>query len=125
MTVNVAVVVPVSPSPTATSPPEIDGSAPASTAAVGAELTVAEPSSFEPVTATRMVEPTSPAFGTYVVAVAPGTGEQLSPAASQTSHWKAVATGANPENTPGEAVRVRPTWAVPEIEGGVVFAAGW
>src|SRR5919108_3214802 len=42
----------------------------------------------------------------------------------QRCHWYAYAIGAVPDHEPGDAVRVCPCCAVPEIVGGEVFAGG-
>ena len=59
----------------------------ADTTAVGAELALLEPTEFEPVTATRNVEPTSAATTVYDCDVAPLTLVQLFPLVSQRRHW--------------------------------------
>jgi hypothetical protein len=78
--------------------PEIDGSAVFEggdtgaggdvTTAVAADVAVAVATPLaDPVTATRSVEPASPAATAYVVPVAPETGAQLEPLESQRDHW--------------------------------------
>jgi hypothetical protein len=56
------------------------------TTPVAAEEADDEPALFDAVTATRTVEPTSPARMTYVVPVAPAMSEQVPPPASQRRH---------------------------------------
>src|SRR5581483_2740089 len=57
------------------------------TTAVGSEVAVASPASFEAVTVTRTVLPTSSERRTYARVVAPAIGAQRP--ASQRSHWYA------------------------------------
>jgi hypothetical protein len=58
------------------------------TTAVCAEVAVAVVTPFaEPVTAKRIVEPTSPAVSAYVVPVAPDAGAQLEPLELHRDHW--------------------------------------
>ena len=72
--------------------PEIVGGAvftgglPATTP-VCAEVALALPPAFVPVTTTRSVPPTSPATCVYVEAVAPAMSAQAAPAALQRRHW--------------------------------------
>lgn len=56
-------------------------------AAVCADTAVAEPARFVPVTATRIVVPTSAATSVYVCPVAPAMSAQLPPPLSQRRHW--------------------------------------
>ena len=58
----------------------------AATTVVGSELAVVE-RSFEAVTATRMVAPTSAGTTAYVCPVAPAMSMQLPPVALQRRHW--------------------------------------
>ena len=58
----------------------------ADTTAVCTELALLEPTEFEPVTATRNVEPTSAATSAYVCAVAAAMSTQPAPDESQRRH---------------------------------------
>ena len=58
----------------------------ADTTAVCAELALLEPTEFEPVTATRNVEPTSAATAVYDCKDAPAISTQLAPPESQRRH---------------------------------------
>ena len=61
----------------------------AATTAVCAELALLEPTEFEPVTATRNVEPTSAATAVYDCKDALAISTQLAPEASHRRHWYA------------------------------------
>ena len=58
----------------------------AATTAVCAELALLEPTEFDPVTATRNVEPTSAATAAYDCDPAPAISTQLAPPESQRRH---------------------------------------
>jgi hypothetical protein len=49
---------------------------------------------------------------------------QLAPAELQRCHWYANVIGLSPLQEPLDAVRVCPSWAVPEIVGRDVFVGG-
>ncbi len=57
------------------------------TTAVGLDVAVACPATFEAVTATRRVEPTSLSVAVYVEETAPEIGLQPVPLESQRCHW--------------------------------------
>src|SRR6266581_8921089 len=59
----------------------------AATTAVGREVAILEPASFDARTRTRSLLPTSTDVSVYVFAVAPMMFEQLTPLASQRRHW--------------------------------------
>jgi len=92
----------------------------AATTAVAAE--VAELArSFDAVTTTRRVDPTSAETSMYVDAAAPAVLTQFAPAVSQRRHWYAKEIGGVPDQAPGCAVRSCPSVTAPMIVGGDVF----
>jgi hypothetical protein len=91
------------------------------TVPVVADVASVEPSVFFAVTTTRSDLPMSAAVETGVVPTAPATVEQLFPLGLQRRHWYVNVIGPVPVHAPGSAVRVWPSWAVPEIVGGLAF----
>jgi hypothetical protein len=79
----------------------------AATACVASDVASVCPAVFDAVTVTLMAEPTSTVWRTYVGDVAPATGAQAAPKASQRFHWYAKEIG-DPDHVPGVAVKVEP-----------------
>jgi len=92
----------------------------AATAAVAVLVAAVGPVSFDAVTVTRIVFPTSPEPRRYCADVAPAREAQLAPAASQRFHWYAYDVGELVQ-VPFEAASCWPCCAAPEIVGGAVF----
>jgi hypothetical protein len=82
---------------------------------VTGEAATAEPPSFDAVTTTRIVPPTSAVVTPYVMPLAP-TAAQWRPAASQRCQATAYDVGEF-DHVPCEAVSVCPTIAVPDTAG--------
>jgi hypothetical protein len=92
------------------------GAGGAETWGVGDEVAMLVPFLLLAVTATRMVNPTSPEPSKSVCAVAPLTGAHASPLFEQRSHWKLYVL-VGPFQVPVFAVRVVPTSGWPLIDG--------
>ena len=91
--------------------PEIDGgvefegaTGTGCTTPVAAEFTgPAEPALFVATTATRIVDPTSPATTVYAEFVSPARATHEAPDPSQRNHWYANVGAGCPDHTPGSA----------------------
>jgi len=111
------------PEPLVGQPPlEVGGAA--ATTPVGTDVDEFDPSLFFAVTWTRSVFPESTGFSVYVLSVAPLIDEQLPPFASQRRQSYVKLIGVAPLHLPGSAVKVSPTWALPEIVGGDWLTGG-
>ena len=77
---------------------------------------------FEAVTTTRSLKPVSAAVGVYAAAFAPARSFHVPPAPER-CHWKANDVGED-DHDPVVAVRLRPSWAIPETIGAPVFTGG-
>src|SRR2546423_1508353 len=92
------------------------------TTAVGTDVAEDEPCVLRAVTRTRSVVAWSAVVSTYVLPFAPPIEAQLPPLPSHRRHWNANVIGCAPAHEPGFAVSVWFTAALPEIDGGDVFA---
>jgi hypothetical protein len=94
------------------------------TVAVWFEAAALDPDGFVAVTTTRIVFPTSAETSAYVLDVAPAISPQPLPLVSHRRHWYPYESGRVPDQVPTAALSVWPSWTVPEIVGGDVFAGG-
>jgi hypothetical protein len=93
------------------------------TTADAALVAVLDPPALVAVTTVRSVLPTSADVSANEPVVAPAIGVQALPLLSQRCHWCAYEVGAFVQ-MPGEVESVWPSFAVPEISGGVRLAGG-
>jgi hypothetical protein len=101
----------------------LDGATPV-TGELTADAALADPAVLVAVTRTTNALPTSAPASVYACAVAPVTSTQLLPSVLQRRHWYAYEIGVDPDQMPGDAVSVCPSWVVPVIVGAVLFAGG-
>ena len=97
----------------------------AATTSVCADAALPEPATFEAVTTTRSVQPTSAEVSPYVCATAVSMFPQFAPPESQRRHWYANEIGCVPDHVPGSADNVCPACPLPETVGTAVFTGGF